>query len=507
MVNDRLPTFDSFEEEAEDFAKVLGMGARSTATIDLDTLFSRSLTTSGSFDIKSAIWATTFGKLMETLPIPGMLIDEHFSVLVANEACKRFGDGYEKIVGRPFLALVPDPTASGVVESLIKDVFSTRKPRRYGALLTTGTEKLWGRMTFRSVRIGKDRLALVLIEDLTAEKKRLLLERRLNEKLKQETRQRRASEEALQKNEEMLRDFLDNATDLIQVVDIGGRFLFVNRAWKATLNYSDDDIGSLAFLDIVHPDNRSHCKEVFQRVLSGETVSNIEVVFLAKDGKAVEVQGNVNCRYMDGKPALTRGIFQDITDRKLAEKQKDQLITEIKAARDALQFQATHDELTDLWNRSAILDTLKKELARSSRGGMPVGIIMADLDQFKEINDSYGHLAGDAVLREVSRSMVACVRSYDSVGRYGGEEFLIVLPGCDRNQTRRMAERLRMRFHSNPIETSEGVFEITMSCGATAREGSDQRDVDSVIRAADEALYRAKGMGRNRVEIDDGRPQ
>ena len=100
-------------------------------------------------------------------------------------------------------------------------------------------------------------------------------------------------------------------------------------------------------------------------------------------------------------------------------------------AREALREQATRDGLTGLWNRTAIFDILQNELARSGRSGEPLIVLMADLDGFKPVNDHFGHMAGDAVLRQVAARMKASVRRYDSVGRYGGEEFLIVLPGCE----------------------------------------------------------------------------
>src|SRR5271167_1619453 len=116
---------------------------------------------------------------------------------------------------------------------------------------------------------------------------------------------------------------------------------------------------------------------------------------------------------------------------------------ELVAAREALREQATKDFLTRIWNRSSILDILQRELSRAGREKSSVGIVLADLDQFKLVNDTYGHFAGDAVLREFARRMQAVTRPYDSVGRYGGEEFLIILPGCDSECTSNQAERMR----------------------------------------------------------------
>ena len=130
-----------------------------------------------------------------------------------------------------------------------------------------------------------------------------------------------------------------------------------------------------------------------------------------------------------------------------------------------------------------------------------MGVVMADLDHFKRINDSSGHLAGDAVLREVAQRMMSSKRPYDSIGRYGGEEFIVVLPGCDKERARRMAERLRSLLNDTPVMSPEGMFPVTMSLGVAAVDGAEDRDPSSMIHAADAALYRAKREGRNRVEL------
>ncbi len=173
---------------------------------------------------------------------------------------------------------------------------------------------------------------------------------------------------------------------------------------------------------------------------------------------------------------------------------------ELISAREALRVQATHDSLTGLLNRKTILDILTKELSRSVRDGKPLGIIIVDLDHFKDINDTYGHIAGDAVLREAAQRMISSVRNYDYVGRYGGEEFLIVSPGCDISNIFNVAERIRHSFEEKAVYIPEGVINVTCSEGVTINENIDA-DENILIKKADEALYRAKNGGRNRVEI------
>jgi len=172
-------------------------------------------------------------------------------------------------------------------------------------------------------------------------------------------------------------------------------------------------------------------------------------------------------------------------------------------AHDALKFESAHDHLTTIWNRGAIMELLIKEVERRRRFESTLGVIMADLDFFKKINDTYGHLIGDAVLREAGRRLGAAVRTYDWVGRYGGEEFLIIAPGCEAADLVVMAERLRDCIGSVPIETTAGPIAVTLSLGVVAApaQGRDVVTCETLLQAADAALYVAKERGRNRAEL------
>jgi two-component system cell cycle response regulator len=164
-----------------------------------------------------------------------------------------------------------------------------------------------------------------------------------------------------------------------------------------------------------------------------------------------------------------------------------------------LRDQATKDFLLHIWNRSSILDILQRELIRGSRENRWVGVVLADLDHFKSINDTFGHFAGDEVLREFSRRMQNSIRPYDAIGRYGGEEFLIVLPGSDESGTANQAERMRKALDAEPILINQEGRAVTCSFGATSWRPGMDKDSESLIRIADAALYAAKHQGRNRV--------
>jgi two-component system cell cycle response regulator len=166
------------------------------------------------------------------------------------------------------------------------------------------------------------------------------------------------------------------------------------------------------------------------------------------------------------------------------------------ATREELRFKATYDTLTELYNRGVILEALGREYARRAREGGSFGIILGDLDHFKSVNDTFGHLAGDEVLREASRRMRACVRTYDIVGRYGGEEFLIVVPSSDRAATLALAERIRAAMASEPVRFDRQEIPVAVSMGVAVCNAENSADMPTLLRLADDALYRAKRQGR-----------
>jgi two-component system, cell cycle response regulator len=170
----------------------------------------------------------------------------------------------------------------------------------------------------------------------------------------------------------------------------------------------------------------------------------------------------------------------------------------------ALQFAACHDFLTGLWNRAEILNFLQRELERSRRDRTPVGIVLVDVDHFKKVNDQLGHDSGDSVLKAVAEGLTSSLRLYDGVGRYGGEEFLLVIPGCDLETTTRRANQIRERIAKTPIALRSGKASVTISMGVATAEASS--DVDKLVRTADLAMYQAKKNGRNRVERADSTP-
>lgn len=165
-------------------------------------------------------------------------------------------------------------------------------------------------------------------------------------------------------------------------------------------------------------------------------------------------------------------------------------------AREELRFQATHDALTGVWNRGALLDVFRRELIRAARSQSSTAVLMIDVDHFKNVNDAHGHLTGDVVLKEVVRRMQNAVRSYDFVGRYGGEEFLIVLPGCDLSRARDTAERVRSAVACKPVLADGFDLPVTVSIGVAVADSAATKEME-ILAIADAAMYKAKDAGRN----------
>ncbi len=180
----------------------------------------------------------------------------------------------------------------------------------------------------------------------------------------------------------------------------------------------------------------------------------------------------------------------------------EQRTAALKKAYAELEHRAAHDDLTGLPNRATVIETLSKELSRSVRSGRSVAVVMVDIDHFKAINDAHGHLAGDAVLAEIAGRMRLLVRPYDTIGRFGGEEFLLVIPECGQEDAVFVAERLRAGVAAQPIVLEGQTLPVTLSVGVAWADGAQNHSIDALIAEADQALYRAKEEGRNCVRLN-----
>jgi diguanylate cyclase (GGDEF)-like protein len=235
---------------------------------------------------------------------------------------------------------------------------------------------------------------------------------------------------------------------------------------------------------MVHPDDWQAVLEGLDQASQNGKMFNAEFRIVLDNGLIRWFRTQARVEFADHKPKRMMGVSVDIT------KEKDLV--------DKLHYLAAHDDLTGVWNRRAIFELMKREFEIAARLGTTTGVMMLDLDHFKKVNDTYGHPAGDSVLKESVRRLEQTLRSYDLVGRYGGEEFLVVFPRCDEDQVRECAERVRIAIAEEPIVADGVSIQITVSVGTTVLNSSINSEQEA-LATADTALYDAKAFGRNRA--------
>lgn len=234
-----------------------------------------------------------------------------------------------------------------------------------------------------------------------------------------------------------------------------------------------------------HPDEDDHCE------------------ILLKDGRTLERYSWV-VRHRNGDYLGRVWIFWDVTYYKQMENHLRKAREQAEVATAAAEQLATHDSLSGLYNRRAIIGILEREIARQEREQTALSVCMVDVDHFKNINDTRGHHAGDELLKQLCSRMQSAARSYDAVGRYGGDEFVVVLTNCDVREAGTIAERIRSSVASPEFSIEGQGLTITVSVGVS-QASPVKRTGNALLQAADEALYRAKRKGRNRVEVGPAR--
>jgi diguanylate cyclase (GGDEF)-like protein/PAS domain S-box-containing protein len=296
---------------------------------------------------------------------------------------------------------------------------------------------------------------------------------------------------------ELLRAVMASVPDLIYAKDLESRFLFANQGTADVMGVeSGNELRGKSDFDYYPSELAAGFYQDEQKVIQ------TGVPLVSHDEHVREVDGRIRWllttkvpfRNPEGKTVGIIGIGRNITALKETE-------AELKRARENLHFKATHDSLTSLLNREAILDMLGRELARGAREQGSAAVLLADLDHFKSVNDRFGHPVGDEVLRETARRFLRSVRGYDLVGRLGGEEFLVILGGCGAQEALTRADQLRLSIEESPMPTTCGPLSLTISIGVLpAREWGYPRR-EEVLREVDVALYAAKAEGRNRCRL------
>lgn len=421
---------------------------------------------------------------------------------------------------------------------------------------------------------------------------------------------RRVIEKKLVESEERYLDIFDNTNDLIQCIAPDGLFLYTNRAWRTTMGYSEEEVKSLSFLDVLHPESQLCCQDRFKRLLDGEILQNIDFKFLTKSGDTIHLEGDCGSIVKGGEVVSTRGIFKNITDTVLAEEAlrasearyqalyenapdiytainakgeilsinrtgarmlgyeveeligesaakvihpEDQQavfeyvgnyfkhpvedqgteyrkvrkdgsvfwvhqcvrledgggeprllvisrdITEKHLLEEQLAYQATHDLLTNLINRREFETRLQRVLTSVSSSPEQHVLCFLDLDKFKIINDTCGHIAGDELLRQVAKLLDGKMRSRDTLARLGGDEFGILMEHCSLSQAEIFVEKIRLMVENFVFHWRTHHFSLGVSIGMVLVPG--RCSMSDVLNQADAACYAAKKEGRNRIHI------
>lgn len=321
--------------------------------------------------------------------------------------------------------------------------------------------------------------------------------------------------EATRASEEHFRMLAENMADIVWRTDEQTRFTYINAADELVRGFAREEVLGTRLGDNLTAQGQAALDDIFCNPKTIEpttgkgTAFKHELPMRHKHGGEVWVEISCVPVYAnDGHIKGYQGVGRDISQRKLQEvnllKSHQQLEDQLnKAAEEkfALQELATHDPLTGIYNRRYLDATLPRELARAQRNAQPLAVIMLDLDHFKRVNDQYGHAAGDEVLKTLACLLKTGARESDLICRYGGEEFVAIMPTMSADQALERVEAWRMQLEVMPVLPSVPDARITLSAGIAVFAGHDESPAQLLARA-DEMLYKAKQTGRNRVCTD-----
>lgn len=463
MSSSDLPYLDEVDEK-EDLLSFSALQSAETETIDLRDVLTRELTSSGSFNILGQ--NASFYKLLHALPISAMVIDKRHKIIFCNEACARLSTHYRNLVGRNFFLFFRPTQRASQARTLVTEVLEKRKPVVQEQRLAIENRSLWARIYYRPIRISPTRALLVIIEDLTLEKRQILLMKKI-ERAKKEWEQT-----------------VDRVEEGIAIVDSEFRITRLNKASAARagvkvkeavglpcyrLFHGTDEPPAFCPLRMSLVDGREHSSDYFERHMQGHFT---ETIFPT----------------VDASGAVT-GCVLVLRD-----------ITKAKRLQEELKRQASLDSLTGLFNRRTVLGKLESALESARRYHTPLSVSICDIDNFKAINDTFGHNAGDMVLAQYGNTVKKELRRADFAGRFGGDEFVLVFPHTNAAGAGECMERIK-----NGLEQMKFTFESrthVVTCSAGVAEFVDSiPTADDLVHAADQALYEAKRQGRNRIVV------
>jgi diguanylate cyclase (GGDEF)-like protein/PAS domain S-box-containing protein len=534
-----LPTYEELKD-LEDDRPIY------TETIDLGHLSSSDTGALGDFGYGGGI-PEQLQKLLHALPVPSVLVGQSFSLIFLNESCAKITPHYRKIERTSFLSLFPRQDDVQTAREAIERVFTYRTPQSIEGILAIGRTRIWSRINMRSLRFGQERAILALIEDLTLVKRQLIVDRkrkielrkardqlekrveertlelqttnahlerevsdrkraeqdlrrahgelelrvqertaelsRMNEQLRLEITERKRAEEKLLLDAKII----ESSNEAIVITDSKAKIVDVNKSFSSVTGYKREEIIGKDPLCISSEREEAKVLWEIRKTVRKTGHWQGEIWNRRKDGEIYPVLLSISSvTDDDGLVTHYVGIFSDITKMKQTEERLQQL--------------AHNDPLTGLPNRVLFRDRMEQAILQAERNERMAVLMLLDLDRFKNINDTFGHKVGDELLVAVGERLRTCVRKSDTVARFGGDEFTIVLSGVTETRAAAEVSKKIIETLAQPFELDGRQLFITASIGIAVYP-EDSFEPDRLLQNADTALYHAKQQGRDNFEF------
>ena len=413
-----------------------------------------------------------FESLFQVTPLAIVTLDLNHKIINANPSFEKlFGYKEKEIIGLYLDNLITSDATFSEAEKFTSDIiagkyvtFITQRFRKDGSPVIV---ELFGvPVIVDGLQIG----ALGLYHDVT---------------------ERTLAKQKLKKSEEKYREIFENMIDFLYSHDLKGNFIDVNSTFIVTSGYDYETLLEMNIADLMFPEHRRFVHYYLSKVIKNGQSKGILPV-QSKSGQTLFIEFKNSLIMEDGVPVAIQGSSRDITERfELEEK--------LKKSMQELDSLARTDALTGLLNRRGIYEHLESELKRSSREKIALSLALVDLDKLKNINDNYGHIVGDEALMSVANAINQSIRSYDRVGRLGGDEFLLVLPGASLDEAENVCARISSTVAKT--KTSQSSLSFSVSIGLSSSLGDPQKieNVDDILTHTDDALYTAKQAGGGQV--------